>query len=126
MPTLYEPSRKPILPRRVLKGLAVAAVLVAVSTYLYRAQPGWLTRLATSVLEFFGREMVTLEVETNPVRADVLLDGERAESLPLHVRKDGAVHRVSAVAPGYEPVEVPFTADGNRHLILTLRPAKLR
>jgi hypothetical protein len=126
MSTLYEPPRKPILPRRVLKGLLLAATLAVVGVYLYRAPPGWLTNAATSVLGLFGHELVTIEVTTNPVRADVLLDGDRTESLPLHVRRDGAIHRVSAIAPGYDPAEVTFHADGNRHLILTLHPARRR
>jgi hypothetical protein len=126
MGTLYEPQRKPVFPRRVLKGLVVAALLIGVGVYLYRAQPGWLTNTATYLLELFGHELATVEVATNPTRADVLLDGQRMESLPLHVRRDGAVHHVVAVAPGYEPAEVTFTADGNRHLVLTLKPSRHR
>lgn len=121
MGTLYEPPRRPLLPRSVLKGLLVAAVLAGAGGYLYRAPPGWLTRIATGALQIVGHEMVTIEVETTPVRSDVLLDGVRMESLPLHVRRDGAVHRLTAVAPGYQPVEVAFTANRDQQIILTLK-----
>jgi hypothetical protein len=122
MGTLYEPPRRPLLPRSSLKGLLLAALLVVVGGYLYRAPPGWLTRIATAALEVVGHELVTVEVETAPVRSDVLLDGVRVESLPLHVRRDGAMHRITAVAAGYEPAEVVFAADRDHQLVLTLRP----
>lgn len=126
MGTLYEPPRRPLLPRSVLKGLLVAVVLAVAGAYLYRAPPGWLTRIATGVLELVGHEMVTVDVETTPVRSDILLDGVRMESLPLHLRRDGAVHRVTAIAPGYEPTEVSFTANRDQRLILTLKSSHSR
>ncbi len=124
MATLYQPPRKPLLPRPVLKGLLVGLLLVGAGAYLYQRQPGWFTRAATSVIGLFGYEMVTIEVATTPVRADILLDGERTSSLPLHVRRDSSTHRVTAIAPGFEPAEISFPADGDRSLFLTLKRAR--
>jgi hypothetical protein len=126
MVTLYQPPRKPIIPRPVLKGLLVALVLAGVSLYLYERQPGWFTRLATGFIGVLGYEMVTVEISTTPARADILLDGQRMESLPLHVRRDQVEHRITAIAPGFEPAEVTFRADADRRLILTLRPKRGR
>ena len=124
--TLYEPPVKPLVPKRTLKTLLVLFALAAAGGYLYQREPGWFADVAGGVLGFFGHETTTIDVATIPTRADVLLDGERMTELPLHVRKDGAVHRVSAIAPGYEPADVSFRADGDKHLILTLRPEKRR
>ena len=126
MATLYQPPRKPIVPRPLLKGLLVALVLAGGGFYLHQSQPGWLTRLATGVIGLFGYETVAIEVSTTPARADLLLDGQRIESLPLHVRRDDADHRLTAIAPGFEPAEVTFRASANRHLILTLKPRRGR
>jgi hypothetical protein len=126
MATLYTPPRQPLVTRRTLKVLLVVLGLAAAGAYLYQREPGWFARAASSVLGWFGHETIAVEVATAPTRADVLLDGERVTELPLRVRKDEAVHRVTAVAPGYEPAEVSFKADGDKHLILTLRPAKRR
>ncbi len=124
MGTLYRPPPKPLLPRRVLKGLVVALLLAGVGGYLYQRQPGWFTQAVTALIGLFGYEVITVDVATTPARADILLDGQRVTSLPLHVRRDEANHRLMAVAPGYEPAEVSFRADGNRRLILTLKPAR--
>ena len=124
--TLYEPPRKPLLPRRLVKVLLVGLVALAVGGYLYRRQPGWFTGVANSVPGLFGYEMASIDVATTPTRADILLDGERVTELPFSVRRDGATHRVSAIAPGFDPAEVTFRAEGDRHLILTLKPAKRR
>jgi len=124
--TLYEPPRKPILPKRLIKVLLIGLAVLAIGGYLYRRQPGWFADVAGSVLGLFGYEMISVDVATTPTRADILLDGERMTELPLHVRKDGASHRVSAIAPGFEPAEVTFRAESDQHLILTLKPAKRR
>lgn len=124
MPTLYQAPRKPLVPRPVLKGLFVALVLAGVSLYLYQQQPGWFTKLATSLIGLFGHETVTVDVSTTPPRADILLDGQRMESVPLHIPREDADHRVTAIAPGFEPAEVTFRANADRRLILTLKPQR--
>jgi hypothetical protein len=124
--TLYEPPSKTRILGRWIKVLLVVLLLVGAGGYLYQRHPGLATRAAATVLGWFGREMITVEVTTSPTRAEVLLDGERMEELPLHVPKDDALHRVSAIAPGYAPAEVTFKADGPKQLFLTLRPAKQR
>jgi hypothetical protein len=126
MPTLYQPPPKPIFPRRVLKGLLLALLLAGVGGYLYQRQPGWFTNAATGLLGLFGYEMATVEVSTNPLRAEILLDGERMTSLPLHVRRDGSTHRVTVLSSGFETTEVTFLADGDRKLFLTLKPDRHR
>lgn len=123
--TLYQPPRKPLLSGRFIMLLLVLGAIAA-AAYLWQQNPGWLGRASVGLLNLFGRELVTVEVATVPTRADVLLDGERMTELPLHVPHDGTAHQVTAVAPGYEPSTVSFRADGDRHLILTLRPSKGR
>jgi hypothetical protein len=124
--TLYEPPVKPLVRKKTLKILLILFVVAGAGGYLYQRQPGWFANVAAGILGFFGHETVTVEVTTSPTSADLLLDGERVTDLPLHVRKDGAIHQVSAVAPGYQLSEVPFRADGDKHLFLTLRPGKRR
>jgi hypothetical protein len=124
--TLYEPPRKTHVSRRALAVLLVVLVLAGAGGYLYQREPGWFGQAAARIIGLFGYEMVAVDVATSPTRADILLDGERVTSLPVHVRRDDAVHRVSAIAPGYETSEVSFKADGDKHLFLTLRPAKKR
>ena len=119
--TLYQPPPRPWLPGRVVKTAVVVLVLAGAGGYLYHRQPGWLSRAANGLLGLFGYEMVTVEVMTTPTRTDVLLDGVRMTELPLQVRRDHAIHRVSAIAPGYETAEITFMADGDRQLILTLK-----
>jgi hypothetical protein len=121
--TLYQPPRRSVVSGHWAKTVIVLLVLGGVGGFLYQRPPGWFTSAALSVLGLFGYEMVTVEVLTNPARADILLDGKREAELPLHVRKDDAIHRVSAIAPGYEPVEVTFKADGDHQLYLTLTPS---
>ena len=123
-PTLYEPPRKRLFSGRAVKVLLVLLVVAGAGGYLYQRQPGWFAHAAASFLGLFGYELVTINVATTPTRANVLLDGERMTELPLRVRRDGGSHRVSAVAPGFEPTEVTFTADGDKHLILTLKPER--
>ena len=126
MATLHTPPRKPLVTGRSLKVLLVVLGLVTAGAYLYQREPRWFSRAASSILGWFGYQTIAVEVVTAPTRADILLDGERMTELPLRVRKDDAVHRVTAVAPGYQPAEVSFRADGDKHLILTLRPAMRR
>jgi hypothetical protein len=124
--TLYEPPVKPLITARGLRIAVVVLALGGVGAYLYQREPGWIGKVGSVVLGLFGYELVAVDVITTPARTDILLDGTRVTELPLHVRHDDAIHRVTAIAPGYEPAEVTFKADGNRQLILTLRPAKNR
>lgn len=124
--TLYEPPRKPLIHKRTLLVLLVLLVLAGAGGYLYQRQPHLFSEAAASLLGLFGYEVVAVDVAVSPTRADILLDGERVTSLPVRVRRDGAVHRVTAIAPGYETAEVTFKADADRTLFLTLRPAKKR
>jgi hypothetical protein len=124
--TLYEPPVKPVIHKHTLKTLLILLAVAMAGVFLYQRQPGWFAGVASSILGFFGHETVIVEVATTPTRADVLLDGERMTELPLRVRQDGAIHHVSAIAPGYEPADVTFRADGNKRLLLTLRPSKRR
>jgi hypothetical protein len=123
-PTLYTPPPKVLISKRTFKVLLVLIVLGSAGAFLARQQPGWFANAASSILGWFGHETIAVDVATSPTRADILLDGERMTELPLRVRKDAALHRVSAVAPGYDPAEVTFKADADKRLILTLRPAK--
>lgn len=125
-PTLYEPPRKRLFSGRSVKVLLVLLVVAGAGGYLYQRQPGWFANATASFLGLFGYELVTIEVATTPTQANILLDGERMTELPLRVRRDGGSHRVSAIAAGFAPAELTFTADGNKHLILTLRPEKWR
>jgi hypothetical protein len=124
--TLYEPPRKPLVGKRLVVVVLVVLAVGGIGASLYRRQPGWFTKAATSILGLVGYELVSVDVATTPRQTNILLDGERVTELPLHVRRDGASHRVSAIAPGFEPVEVTFRANGDQHLILTLKPAKRR
>jgi hypothetical protein len=124
--TLYEPPVKPVIRKHTLKIVVLLLAVIASLVYLYQQRPGWFAEVASSIMGFFGHETVTVEVATTPTRADVLLDGERMTELPLRVRKDGAIHHVSAIAPGYDMADVAFRADGDKRLILTLKPDRRR
>jgi hypothetical protein len=125
MGTLYTPPPKPLVSKRTIRVVMVLLVLAGLGGYLYLHPPAWL-RWTGTAFQGCGHPMITVNVTTTPTRADVLLDGERMTELPLHVRQDGAIHRVTAIAPGYEPADVAFKADENKNLILTLRPPKRR
>jgi len=124
--TLYQPPHKSRVSRRLVVVMLVVLALGGIGASLYRRQPRWLDRAVTSILGLFGYELASVDVATTPTRTNILLDGERMTELPLHVRRDGATHRVSAIAPGYEPSEVTFRADGDKHLILSLKPERRR
>jgi len=124
--TLYEPPRKPLVSRRFVLVVIVVLTLAGLGASLYRRHPGWLDKAATGFLGLFGYELASIEVMTTPTRADILLDGERKTEIPFHVRRDGAEHRVSAIAPGFETAEISFRADGDKQLFLSLRPARRR
>jgi hypothetical protein len=126
MATLYTPPPRVLISKRTFKVLLVLIVLASAGAYLARQQPGWFSEAAATVLGWFGHETIAVDVATSPARADILLDGERKTELPIRVRKGEALHRISAIAPGYEPAEVTFKADTDKHLFLTLRPAKRR
>jgi hypothetical protein len=124
--TLYEPPKKTLVPRWLVAALLIIAAIALIGGYAYRRHPGWLVGAASGILGLIGYELISIDVATTPTRADILLDGERATELPLHVRRDSASHRISAIAPGFEPAEVTFKADGDRQIFLTLKPAKQR
>jgi hypothetical protein len=123
MGTLYTPPRKRLFPRGTLKVLLILMVVAGLGGYLYLKKPAWLSRPDT-LFPGCGQLTITVDVATSPTRADVLLDGERMTELPLQLPRDEAIHHVIAVAPGYEPTDVSFKADGDKNLFLTLRPTK--
>lgn len=122
--TLYAPPRKPLVSRRLIVVVVLVLAVIGLGAALVRQRPSWLDQTVRGVLGLFGYELVSVEVETTPRQTNILLDGERMTELPLHVRRDGENHKISAIAPGFEPTEVVFRADGDKHLLLTLKPSR--
>lgn len=56
-------------------------------------------------------DAVLVTVEVSPRSARLLLDGDPLPSNPVRLPRDGALHRLSALADGHEPAELPFVAD---------------
>jgi eukaryotic-like serine/threonine-protein kinase len=101
--------------RLALVGLSLTLILVAagIAGYFH-----W-----TELLYLLGKAAV-LQIDSNPERADISVDGVRKGMTPLHVKLPLGDHVVRASLPGYEPWQdqIRLADAGKAPLRIELKP----